>query len=99
MDVVDRQRISTSAYLGTMEYTPLWLGHPKGSQNIVAMLSTEDEYVSLSEGVKDTKFVTNLLDEVYFVELPAIIEEDNTGANLLSKNQQFGSRTKHIDVI
>ena len=40
---------------------------PSKGQSIVIMLSTEDEYVSLSEGVKDTKFVTSLSDEVYFV--------------------------------
>ncbi len=63
------------------------------------MCSMEAEYVSLSDGVKDTTFVTNLLDEAYYVESPAIIVEDNTGAIFLRKNQQVGStRRKHIDV-
>jgi hypothetical protein len=30
--------------------------------------------------------------------MPARIAEDNTGAIFLSKNQQVGSRAKHIDV-
>jgi hypothetical protein len=55
-------------------------------QNIVTTSSTEAEYVSVSDGVKDSTFVTNLLNEVYYVELPAIIAEDNTGAIFLSKN-------------
>jgi hypothetical protein len=33
-----------------------------------------------------------------YVELPAVIAEDNTGAIFLGKNQQVGSRAKHIDV-
>ena len=104
MDVVDSAfainpdtRKSTSAYLGTIGARSLVTWSSKG-QNIVTTSSTEAEYVSLSDGVKDTTFVTNLLDEVYYVELPAIIAEDNTGAIFLSKNQQVGSRTKHIDV-
>ena len=36
---------------------------------------------------RNTTFVTNLLDEVYFMELPANIAEDKTGLILISKNQ------------
>ena len=43
-------------------------------------------------------FAMHLLSEVYYVNLPSVIAEDNTGAIFLSKNQQVGSRTKHIDV-
>ena len=104
MDVVDSAfainpdtRKSTSAYLGTIGARSLVTWTSKG-QNIVTTSSTEAEYVSLSDGAKDTTFTTNLLDEIYYVDLPAVIAEDNTGAIFLSKNQQVGSRTKHIDV-
>ena len=93
MDVVDSAfainpdtRKSTSAYLGTIGARSLVTWSSKG-QNIVTTSSTEAEYVSLSDGVKDTTFVTNLLDEVYYVELPAIIAEDNTGAICFPKQK------------
>ena len=68
-------------------------------QAIVTLLSTEAEYVSLSDGAKETTFTAHLLNEITTtVELPSIISEDNTGAIFLSKNKQVGGRTKHIDV-
>ena len=104
MDVVDSAfainpdtRKSTSAYLGTIGASSLVTWTSKG-QNIVTTSSTEAEYVSLSDRAKDTTFTTNLLHEIYYVDLPAVIAEDNTVAIFLSKNQQVGSRTKHIDV-
>ena len=62
------------------------------------MSSTEAEYVLLSEGAKETAFMTMLLKELMDnVIMPSIIAEDNTGAIFLSKNKQVGTRTKHID--
>ena len=103
-DVVDSSfadnpdtRKSTSAYLGTIGGTALVNWISKG-QAIVTMSSTEAEYVSLSEGAKETTFMTMLLKElVNDVVMPSIIAEDNTGAIFLSKNKQVGARTKHID--
>ena len=103
-DVVDSSfgdnpdtRKSTSAYLGTIGGASLVNWISKG-QKIVTVSSTEAEYVALSDGSKETTFIMNLLNEVEYVEMPSIIAEDNTGAIFLSKNQQVGSRTKHIDV-
>ena len=104
-DVVDSSfadnpdtRKSTSAYLGTIGGTALINWISKG-QSIVTMSSTEAEYVSLSEGAKETTFTAMLLKElVHGVVLPSIIAEDNTGAIFLSKNKQVGARTKHIDI-
>lgn len=103
-DVVDSSfadnpdtRKSTSAYLGTIGGTALVNWISKG-QAIVTMSSTEAEYVSLSEGAKETTFMTMLLKELMNnVIMPSIIAEDNTGAIFLSKNKQVGARTKHID--
>ena len=60
--------------------------------------STEAEYVALSDGSKETTFITNLLTEVTNVIIPSLLSEDNTGAIFLSKNPQVAFRTKHIDV-
>ena len=104
MDVVDsafainpEMQKSICAYLGTIGVWSLVTWKSKGP-NIVMMLNTEVEYMSLSDGAKDTTFTTHLLDEIYYIDLPAVIAEENTKAIFLSKNQQVGSRTKHIDV-
>ena len=68
-------------------------------QPIVTELSTEDEYVALSDGSKETTCITNLLTEVTNVIMPSLLSEDDTGAIFLSKNPHVGSRTKHIDVL
>ena len=104
-DVVDSSfgdnpdtRKSTSAYMGTIGGSALINWISKG-QPIVTVSSTEAEYVALSNGSKETKFITNLLTEVTNVIMPSLLSEDNTGAIFLSKNpQQVGLRTKHIDV-
>ena len=102
-DVVDSSfadnpdtRKSTSDYLGTTGGGALvnWISK---DQNIVTMSSTESKYVLLSNGVKETTFIANLLGEIKTVILPSMISEDNTGAIFLSGNKQVGARTKHID--
>jgi hypothetical protein len=90
-------RKSTNAYLGTIGKRALVNWILKG-QNIVTLSSTKAEYVCLSDGSKETTFAMHLLSKVSYVDLPSVIAEDNTGAIFLSKNQQVGSRTKHIDV-
>ena len=67
-------------------------------QRIVTLSSTEAEYVALSECAQETKFEWMLLNELLGLTTPATINEDNTGAIFLAKNQQVGPRTKHIDV-
>jgi hypothetical protein len=54
--------------------------------------------VSLASRATQVKFVQQLLEEIAECITPGIILEDNTGAIFLVKNQQVGSRTKHIDV-
>ena len=92
-DVVDSSfadnsdtRQSTSAYLGTIGGGALvnWISKGK---NIVTMLSTKAEYAALSDSVKETTFIANLLGEIKTVILPSMISEDNTGAIFLSGNK------------
>ena len=68
---VDTQN-STSAYLGTIGSAALVKGFSKG-QNIVTLSSTESEYISLSDGAKETMFAMNLLAEIAEVKLPSYI--------------------------
>jgi hypothetical protein len=68
------------------------------TQSSVTLSSCEAEYGSLASGATQVKFVQQLLEEIAECKTPGIIMEDNTGAIFLVKNQQVGSRTKHIDV-
>ena len=64
----------------------------------VCMSSTEAEYIALTETCKEQKFLIMLLEEVFQVELPAVIHEDNEAATYLAKNMHVSPRTKHIDI-
>ena len=64
----------------------------------MTLSSTESEYVSLRDGAKETTFAMNLIAEIAEVAKPSCIGKDNTGAIFLSKNEQVGAPTKHIDV-
>jgi hypothetical protein len=70
-----------------------WMSKTQAS---VTLLSIEAEYGSLASGATQVKFVQQLLEEIVEYNTPGIILEDNTGAIFLVKNQQVGSRTKHI---
>jgi hypothetical protein len=57
-------------------------------------------YVSLSERVGETKFMSMLLKEVVDnMVMPRINAEGNTSANYLFKNHQVGARAKLIDTL
>jgi hypothetical protein len=68
------------------------------TQKSVILSSTEAEYVSMAKGLQEMLFSQMLLKEIAHCELSAVMLEDNTGAIFLVKNQQVGTRTKHIDV-
>ena len=68
-------------------------------QNSVTLLSTEAEYVAVSQCVAELGFVKQILEGLQQeVELPMILKVDNTGAIELTKNWSTSTRTKHIDV-
>ena len=65
----------------------------------VTLSSTEAEYVSMSEGVKDLKFVHMCLTYLGFtVELPMSVYIDNIGAIDMLHNQSTKAQTKHVDI-
>jgi histone deacetylase 1/2 len=91
-------RKSTTGYLVTIGGALIsW--QSKGQQT-VTLSSTEAEYVAMSQCGQEIKFIAMLLNEVTGgkVTLPSILREDNTGAIFIAKNQQIGTRTKHIDI-
>ena len=75
------------------------IGWNSKSQSSVTFSSTEAEYVSMSEGMKDLKFVHMCLTYLGFtVELPMSVYIDNIGAIDMLHNQSTKARTKHVDI-
>jgi hypothetical protein len=61
-------------------------------------LSTEAEYVAISEAVKEVKFIYYLLCGFHIkVNLHIIIKTDKIGAIFMAKNSSTGVRTRHVD--
>ncbi len=93
---LDEQK-STTGYIFMMAGGAItW--HSK-KQSITALLSTEAEYIALSEAVHEAQWLRNLFKELGFRQtLPTMILGDNEGSIAMTKNPQFHKRAKHIDL-
>ena len=68
-------------------------------QTIVALSSTEAEYVALGLATQQVIWLRKLLASIDFKQSEAtVLYEDNQGTIALSKNPKSHSRTKHIDI-
>jgi hypothetical protein len=68
-------------------------------QSVVALSSTESEYIALSESAQEAVWMRDLLKGIGFgEESPTVLYEDNQGAIALAQNPKDHSRTKHIDI-
>ncbi|XP_073121017.1 secreted RxLR effector protein 161-like [Henckelia pumila] len=67
-------------------------------QSVVALSTTEAEYISLTEAVKEGLWITGFVNEMGLEHKGVIIFCDSESAIHLSKNSVFHERTKHIDV-
>ena len=68
-------------------------------QPIVALSSTEAEYIALCAATQEVVWMRRLLKGVAHEQLGAtVVYEDNQGAMSLSRNSKDHARTKHIDV-
>ncbi len=93
-DIVERK--STSGYVfqicgGTVSWR-------SKRQEIVALSSTEAEYVALSFAAQELMWLRSFLNDLGYYQQKNLLYEDNQGAIALSKNPDNHSRTKHIDV-
>ena len=70
------------------------------TQKCVTLSSTESEYVSLSDTVRETLFARGVLNFIQpnSADQPIKIWEDNAGAIQLAENPLSSGRSKHIDV-
>lgn len=67
-------------------------------QNVVALSTTEAEFIALTEAVKEAIWLKGFVSELGIkVDMPTVWC-DNQGALQLSKNAMFHDRTKHMDV-
>jgi len=90
-------RKSVSGLIILINSTPIsW--RSKG-QNTVSLLSTEAEYIALSEAVREVKFISQVMNvlEMEFIK-PINVYVDNIGAIFLAENRNSSDRTKHIDM-
>ena len=70
-------------------------------QSVVALPSTEAEYIGVTHAAKEVTWVRNLLSELYspkILNYPLTVYCDNKSAIELAKNATFHSRTKHIAI-
>ena len=68
-------------------------------QTAIALLSTEAEYVTLSEASREAMWLRHLYGELGYVQRePILVLGDNNGSIAMAKNPQFHKRTKHVDI-
>lgn len=68
-------------------------------QSVVALSTTEAEYITASETVREIVWVRRLISEISFSkELNATLYMDNQSAIKLIKNPVFHKRSKYIDI-
>ena len=68
-------------------------------QSIIALSSTEAEYVAETHAVKEALWLETFINEVTRINTKLLtVMCNNLGAISLAKNNKFHSRTKHIDL-
>ena len=68
-------------------------------QSVVALSSTEAEYIALCEAAQETTWLRHLLHDIGLQQVePTTIFEDNQGSIALARNPKDHPRTKHVDV-
>ncbi|CAH9052299.1 unnamed protein product [Cuscuta europaea] len=67
-------------------------------QPIIALSTTEAEYVAATETFKEAIWLSRLVAEIGFLKQDVTVFSDSQSAIQLCKNPVFHDRTKHIDV-
>lgn len=66
-------------------------------QKIVALSSTETEYIAATEANKELVWLQNLMEELGKKQENIMLHNDNQSTIHLTKNSAFPARMKHID--
>ncbi|XP_031258987.1 secreted RxLR effector protein 161-like [Pistacia vera] len=89
-------RKSTTAYYFTLGGNCIsWKSQ---LQPIVALSSTEAEYIAIADVFKEAVWLQGMLSEANLSDGKVIIYSDSQSAIHLSKNPVYHERTKHVDV-
>ena len=89
-------RKSTSGYVFTLAGGAVsWCSR---LQRIVALSTTEAEYISATEASKEAIWLARLCSEFGLPDKAPVLGCDSQSAICLAKNAMFHARTKHIDV-
>ena len=89
-------RRSTTGYVFTIGGTAIsWASK---LQKIVALSTTEAEYVALTEASKEMLWLDRFLEELGNKQDNCVLYSDSQSAIHLAKNSAFHSRTKHIEL-
>ena len=68
-------------------------------QSIIALSTTESEYIALSEAGREASWLRNLYGELGFPQTkPTVIKGDNEGSVSMTHDPQFHARSKHIEL-
>jgi hypothetical protein len=67
-------------------------------QSMVAMSTTEAEYMAVAEAAKEALWLTGLVRKLGIQQVGVPLYYDSQSAIYLAKNQVYHTRTKHIDV-
>jgi len=93
---VDTRR-STSGYIFLMGGAPVCWSAKR--QPIVALSSTEAEYISLARGAQQAMWMKNWLSEVFLPqETPFCLHGDNLGSISLTETTKAHQLSKHLDI-
>ena len=89
-------RHSTSGNLFLMEGGAVsWLSK---RQAVVALSSSEAEYIALSTATQEATWLRRLLSDLRVPLEPVTLMEDNQGAIAIARNPVAHTRTKHINI-
>ena len=93
-DLNDRR--STTGYVFTLARGPIcWRSM---IQSLVALSTTESEYMAVAEAAKEALWLTCLVKKLGIQQGGVLLHCDSQNAIYLAKNQMYHARTKHIDV-
>ena len=91
----DRKSISGYVFLSNAG-TITWMSK---KQAMVALSTTEAEYVVISEAACKATWLRHLYGELGFIQKePVLLLGDNGGSISMTKNPQFHKRTKYINI-
>jgi hypothetical protein len=73
------------------------IGWSSCKQEVVALSSTEAEYIAMTVAAQEAAWLKMLLEEIGEKIIPVVVT-DNEGAKKLTENPIFHRRTKHIQI-